>query len=60
MGDHLHILTSLHPTVSLADLVEDIRLARRGGSRKNRCSECSRIGRMGMPPLPTPRRRFSR
>ena len=25
--DHLHLLTSLHPTVSLADLVKDIKLA---------------------------------
>lgn len=25
MQDHLHILTSLHPTLSLADLVKDIK-----------------------------------
>lgn len=34
--DHLHILTSLHPTVALADLVKDIKVASALWIKENR------------------------
>jgi putative transposase len=34
--DHLHILTSLHPTVSLADLVKDIKTGSARWIKQNR------------------------
>ncbi len=35
VDDHLHILTSLHPTVSLADLVKDIKVGSSGWIKEN-------------------------
>ena len=34
--DHLHILTSLHPTVALADFVKDIKVSTSGWIKENR------------------------
>ena len=35
-GDHIHILSDLHPSISLADLVKDIKLATSHWIKENR------------------------
>ncbi len=38
--DHIHILTSLHPTVALADLVKDIKLASTAWIKQEKAFSC--------------------
>ena len=53
--DHLHILSSLHPTVSLADFVKEGQDRLGGcGSKRTKCSKAFRTGRRDTPPLPVP------
>ena len=39
-ADHLHVLTSLHPTVCLADFVKEIKIASSKWIRENRVFPC--------------------
>ena len=45
--DHVHILTSLHPSVSLADLIKDIKTG--SSLKKESVFSMFRTGRMAMP-----------
>ncbi|HMV08375.1 MAG TPA: IS200/IS605 family transposase [Cyclobacteriaceae bacterium] len=45
--DHIHILTHLHPSIALSDLVKDIKLASTKFIKEKICSGISRAGKMG-------------
>jgi len=56
--DHVHLLTSLHPTVSLADLVKDIKISTSKWTETTLSSRPTPTGRTDMAhsPFPTPTR----
>jgi putative transposase len=55
--EHLHIVTHIHPSVSLASLIKDIKLASTDYIKKDNLFENSEGGRMVMELLPIPSKR---